>query len=84
MAVLQNSVGQLIADEDFRTVLRAEGYMVIPQVFWSEILCPGEQALAAVICEAYLERILMSDKVRRFIGRRQGAVPAELDHTKLA
>jgi len=84
-AILQHSVGQLIADEDFRTRLRAEGHGVIPQVFWNEISHPGEQALAGVICEAYLDRILMSGRVRRFIERRQGsAVPAELDHARLA
>jgi DNA invertase Pin-like site-specific DNA recombinase len=83
-AVLQHSVGQLIADEDFRTLLRAEGFTVIPQVLWNEISHPGEQALAVVICEAYVERILMSGKVRCFIERRQGAVLAELSHIRLA
>jgi len=77
---LQNTVGALIADEDFRTLLRAEGYRVIPQAFWKEISHPGEQAIAVVICEAYLERILVSVKVRRFIERRQGEVPAELNN----
>lgn len=62
-AVLQHSVGQLVVDEDFRTLLRAEGYTMIPWVFWNEISHPGEQALAVVICEAYLERILMSGRV---------------------
>jgi hypothetical protein len=83
-AILQHSVGQLIADEDFRTLLRAEGYTVIPQAFWNEISHPGEQALAVVICEAYWERILMSDKVRRFIERRQGGVLSELNHKGFA
>jgi hypothetical protein len=48
-AVLRHSVGQLIVDEDFRTLLRADGYLLIPQVFWDEISHPGEQALAVVI-----------------------------------
>jgi hypothetical protein len=49
--------------------------MVIPRVFWSEMSHPGEQALAGVICQTYWERILVIGKVRRFIERRQGAVP---------
>jgi hypothetical protein len=63
------AMGLLVADEDFRNLLRAENSSRVPDVFRRRSLeCPDR--LALVVCEEYVARLLKCECVRRFIERR--------------
>lgn len=70
LADIQIVLGQLIVDEDFRNVMRAEHCSKVPDVLRHRGISLGEQLLAVVVCEAFVAQLLNNAKIRGFIERR--------------
>jgi DNA invertase Pin-like site-specific DNA recombinase len=69
LSELRSTTKTLIADENFRTLLRAERCEHIPEVLWRDIADPREQQLAVVVCESHVALTLSQDRIRRYIAR---------------
>ena len=69
----------LFRDENFRTLLRAEGFDHVPDVVWRELSSAREQMLANVVNDFYLKQILMDDRIRRYISKHHTHLTGQLE-----
>jgi hypothetical protein len=75
---LRSALKALFRDENFRTLLRAEGFYHIPDVVWREISSARERMLANVVNDLYVTQILMDDRIRRYISKHHGHLLGQL------
>jgi DNA invertase Pin-like site-specific DNA recombinase len=71
---IRRAMATLLADDDFRTLLRADTDALIPEVLWRLPPFQAEQRLALAICEEYVRRIMAIESIRRYVERRHGDV----------
>jgi DNA invertase Pin-like site-specific DNA recombinase len=64
---LRSALRVLFRDENFRTLLRAEGFDHIPDVAWCEIFSAREQMLANVVNDFYVTQLLRDFRIRRYL-----------------
>jgi DNA invertase Pin-like site-specific DNA recombinase len=76
---LQSTLKVLFRDENFRTLLRAEGFDHIPDVVWREIFSAREQMLANVVSEFYVTQILGDVRIRRYISNHHSHLMCQLE-----
>ena len=76
---MRSALKILIGDENFRTLLRAEGFDHVPDVAWSKIPSAREQMLANVVNGFYVTRVLRVDRIRRYISNHHSHLMGQLE-----
>ena len=76
---VRSALKVLIRDENFRTLLRAEGFDHVPDVAWCEILSAREQMLANVVNDLYVTQVLGDARIRRYISNHHSHLMYRLE-----
>jgi DNA invertase Pin-like site-specific DNA recombinase len=76
---LQSILKALFRDENFRTLIRAEGFDHIPDVAWRQVSSSREQMLADVVNGFYATQILKDHRIRRYIVKHHSGLMRHLE-----
>jgi hypothetical protein len=77
-AALQTATAHLIADEDFRNLIRGERLALIPDVLRRHHLTLPQQLLGLSVADEYFTRLLNHARVKRFIETGHNPLCAQL------
>jgi DNA invertase Pin-like site-specific DNA recombinase len=77
--VLRDALKFLFSDENFRTLLRADGFEQVPDVVCHEISSAGEYLLASTVMDCYAARMLADGRIRRYISNHHSRLLSHLE-----